>query len=175
MSDIFFFSRRTDYGWLSNFHRAPITLDGKVWRTTEHYYQAQKTLDNEEREWIRAIVKPFDAKMAGYRVKIREGWDDIKERVMLRCLVAKFLQHDSLREALIGTGDAVLHEDNPKDEYWGYANGIGRDRLGVLLMFVRSGFVERCDIVDHNLNVDKPVPRMCCHRCLSRIEHVGVE
>ena len=51
---------------------------------------------------------------------------------------AKFIQHPDLREKLLSTGDAILHEDSPWDKYWGYAKGGGLDRLGKLLMQVRE-------------------------------------
>jgi len=31
-----------DYIWCSNFYDSPITIDGELWPTTEHYFQAMK-------------------------------------------------------------------------------------------------------------------------------------
>ena len=39
---IFFNEDYDEYGFCSNFYKAPINLDGKVWPTTEHYFQAMK-------------------------------------------------------------------------------------------------------------------------------------
>lgn len=39
---ILFYSTKDRYGFFSNFSRHPITLDGTVWPTTEHYFQAMK-------------------------------------------------------------------------------------------------------------------------------------
>jgi len=42
-----FYSVNEDYGEFSNFALFPIKLKGKLWKTTEHYFQAQK-FDNKE-------------------------------------------------------------------------------------------------------------------------------
>ncbi len=137
--DIFFWTRHDAHGYCSNFWRAPIEMDGKVYPTTEHYFQAMKTLIPEQQEMLRTLKKPLDAKLAGYHVTLRRGWDDVwRDEVMLTALRAKFTQHPDLKEKLLSTGYAILHEDSPWDKYWGYAKGKGQDRLGVLLMKVRE-------------------------------------
>lgn len=137
-SDTFFWTRHGTYGFLSNFFPSPIEVNGKVYLTVEHFYQANKTLIPEEKEMIESLETPREAKLAGYHVTLREDWEDIKESVMLTGLRAKFTQHLVLKEELLATGDAVLHEDSPWDKYWGYAKGKGLDRLGKLLMQVRE-------------------------------------
>lgn len=141
--DIFFWQRRAEYGWLSNFHRVTIRLadgSGHVtgWSTSEHYYQAQKTLDPREQAMIRECPSPTAAKFAGYHVALRSEWEEMKESVMLTALRAKFTQYPLLGRMLLATGDAALHEDSPWDKYWGYVGGRGQDRLGKLLMQVRE-------------------------------------
>ena len=39
---------------------------------------------------------------------------------------------------LINTGDAILHENNPDDPFWGLGDGTGDSWLGKLLMIVRE-------------------------------------
>ena len=138
MSDIFFWSRHGEYGFLSNFWRAPIKVDSVRYPTTEHYYQAGKTLIPEEQNMIRTLRWPGEAKSAGYHVTLWEGWEKAKEDIMLTALRAKFTQHLTLKRKLLDTEDEVLHEDSPWDKYWGYAGGKGKDRLGVLLMKIRE-------------------------------------
>lgn len=58
---------------------------------------------------------------AGRSIKkedMRPDWDKIKVEVMLIGLRAKF-KNPELRQKLIDTGDAVLHEDSPTDLVWG--------------------------------------------------------
>lgn len=46
MSDVIQFYRTSaDFGYFSNFAAYPIELDGQLWPTSEHYFQAQKFLD----------------------------------------------------------------------------------------------------------------------------------
>ena len=138
MEDIFFWTRHDEHGYCSNFYRTPIVINGEVYFTVEHYYQACKSMDIEEREMIRTLPTPKEAKFAGYHVKLRPDWEKVKEGVMLKALRVKFTKYTVLREKLLSTGDAVLHEDSPWDKYWGYAKGKGQDRLGILLMQVRE-------------------------------------
>lgn len=44
MGDIEFAEAEGEWGFLSNFYIAPITVDGKEYQTTEHYFQSQKFL-----------------------------------------------------------------------------------------------------------------------------------
>ena len=137
-SDIFFWTRHDEYGALSNFTRAPIEVDGKLWPTSEHYYQGMKSDRLDEQEMIRLLGTPKEAKFAGYHVSLRSNWELLKERYMLTALRAKFTQHEHLKQALLSTGYARLHENSPWDKYWGYVDGKGKDRLGQLLMQVRE-------------------------------------
>jgi len=60
---ILYFGRdRATFGFLSHFHSAPILLDGEVWPTVEHYYQAQKSPDPAYRQAIRDAATPGRAK-----------------------------------------------------------------------------------------------------------------
>jgi len=59
------------YAFLSNFYRAPVMLDGVGYPTVEHAYQAAKTGDPKEREWVRSAPSPGEAKRRGRRVRKR--------------------------------------------------------------------------------------------------------
>ena len=41
----FYNQHQAPYGCFSNFSGHPVNLEGEVWPTTEHYYQAKKFLD----------------------------------------------------------------------------------------------------------------------------------
>ena len=138
MEDIFFWTRHDEHRYCSNFWRASFLINEMVYLTVEHWFQANKTLIKEEYERIRNLPTPKEAKFAGYHVTLRPGWEEMKEEIVLEGLRAKFTQNPDLREKLLSTGDAVLHENSPWDKYWGYAKGRGKDRLGKLLMKVRE-------------------------------------
>jgi len=127
-----------DYGVFSNFYYSPIWDDGIEYPTVEHYFQAMKTLDPNQRRTISIAATPGAAKRMGRRVKLRDDWEQVKERYMLFALRQKFLD-PTLKEKLLATGDTYLEEGNSwGDTYWGVCNGVGKNRLGYLLMQVRE-------------------------------------
>src|SRR3954454_18329696 len=118
--DIRFYSVGDEYGCFSNFAPYPIRLGGKVWPTSEHYFQAQKFEDEQQREAVRKAKSPmFAARMGRDRKnKLRRDWESAKVSVMTEAVRAKFTQHDDLRATLLGTGDAKIVEHTENDAYW---------------------------------------------------------
>lgn len=138
---IVFHGMRDEYGYLSNFWPAPISLKGVVWPTSEHYFQAQKFAGSAPEEAIRQVVSPMiAARMGRSRARpLRPDWDTVKEDIMLDALRAKFTQHPDLGERLRATGEASLVEYSRRDAYWADGgDGHGLNRLGRLLMRVRD-------------------------------------
>ena len=138
---IYFYGTTDKYGAFSNFSRHDFMLDGKRWMTSEHYFQAQKFAGTPYAEEIRKAKTPKQAATLGRSREhpIRADWESIKENVMRRALIAKFEAHSELRDLLLETGDDPIIENSPKDYYWGCgATGSGKNRLGVILMEVRS-------------------------------------
>ena len=136
-----FYAVNEAYGEFSNFALYPIKLKGKIWKTTEHYFQAQKFADKVYQEKIRKALTPMKAAQLGRSRKIRivKNWDNIKDNVMYDALKAKFTQHEELKELLLKTSDKILIEHTENDSYWGDAgDGSGRNRLGKLLMRIRK-------------------------------------
>ena len=136
--DIYFYSNKEEYGWLSNFERSEEMVDGIIYQTNEHYYQSEKAVSKDIKEWIINAPSPYLAMKAGRSLREKElypGWNDVKFYVMYVGLVAKFTQNPVLKEKLLNTGSANLHEDSPDDLIWGVK---GEDRLGKLLMKVRE-------------------------------------
>ncbi len=142
MSDAIHFYRVSDpYGYFSNFSPHPIQLDGRLWPTSEHYFQAQKFRDEDLQEQIRQTASPtIAARLGRDRSKpLRRDWEAVKDGVMRRAVRAKFTQHDSLRRKLLATGDATLVEHTERDAYWGDGgDGSGKNMLGRILMDVRE-------------------------------------
>lgn len=130
-------SFRGAYSFLSNFYPFPITYRGKIWATAEHAYQAAKTYDPEWEERIRLAWRPAEAKALGRAAPMYARWDDFKDRAMRDILHLKFC--GELKNMLLATGDEELVEGNTwGDTYWGVCKGEGQNRLGTLLMEVRS-------------------------------------
>jgi len=138
MEEINFYFRKKEYGWLSNFYRNCQNVGVVVYQTNEHYYQSQKAKDGVTEMWIVQAPNPYLAMQAGRSLRkdkeLKDNWDDIKVEIMLTGLRAKF-KDPELRDKLIATGNAVLHEDSPTDMFWGKK---GKDMLGKLLMQIRK-------------------------------------
>jgi N-glycosidase YbiA len=141
MRVIKFYKVREQFGCFSNFAAYPIEVDGKVWPTSEHYFQAQKFAGTEFEEEIRLVKSPMiAARMGRDRSKpLRADWEQVKDEVMRRAVLAKFTRHAELRETLLATGDALLVEHTRNDSYWGDGgDGRGRNMLGQILVSVRE-------------------------------------
>lgn len=124
---------------LSNFYVSNTVVDGLMYQTMEHYFQAMKTVDLTAREYIRGSSSPGVAKRAGRACDLRGDWEAIKLGVMRRGLMHKFDLHTPEGEFLLETGDAMLIEGNTwGDRYWGAVNGQGENWLGCLLMARRA-------------------------------------
>jgi N-glycosidase YbiA len=154
---ILYFARdRDQFGFLSHFHASPILLDGELWPTVEHYYQAQKSEDSAYRAAIRAALRPGMAKRlaahpaAPRRISRdswfrrnatlpRPDWPEIRLHIMRRADRAKYLQNADLMALLIATGDAELVEDSPGEPFWGTGpDGMGANWAGRILEEIRG-------------------------------------
>ncbi|MBN9389504.1 MAG: NADAR family protein [Chloroflexi bacterium] len=143
---IYFYSNHEDpYGCFSNFSRHGFTLDGKYWPTSEHYFQAQKFVDEPTREQVRLQKSPKLAAEAGRDRKkpLRKDWEEVKDEIMYRAVLAKFQAHTDIKAILLGTGEKPLVENAPGDYYWGCgADGSGLNMLGKILVRVRSELIK---------------------------------
>jgi ribA/ribD-fused uncharacterized protein len=138
---IYFYSATAAYGCFSNFSAHGIELRGVWWRTTEHYFQAQKFAGTPHEEAIRLAKTPKQAaKMGRDRQRpLRADWEDVKDDIMREAVRQKFRTYPELRQVLLATGNEELIEHAPADYYWGSgADGSGHNRLGQILMEVRD-------------------------------------
>lgn len=131
-------SFKGEYAFLSNFQRCRVQFEGEEYISTEHAYQAAKTLIPEERETVRLCGTPGQAKGLGNKCTLRPDWEEVKLGVMRDLLVQKFAYPD-LRAKLEATGNQELVEGNYwNDTYWGVCKGVGTNWLGRLLMEIRD-------------------------------------
>lgn len=145
-----FYSVKNDYGEFSNFALFPFELDGKLWPSSEHYYQAQKFFDPDLQEQIRNAKTPYEAaKLArDPNMPLREDWDQVRDGIMLKALHAKFSSYKVLRDLLLSTNSAHLYEHTKNDCYWAdCGDRTGTNMLGQELMMVR-------DELKNNLEVE---------------------
>lgn len=127
-----------EYAFLSNFYEHPISNGVITFPTNEHYFQAMKTLEDDERLAIARAATPGQAKRIGRSVNLRPDWESIKLDVMETAVRIKFTDPE-LAAKLIATGDEELIEGNWwNDTFWGVCNGVGENHLGKILMKVRA-------------------------------------
>lgn len=113
---------------LSNFAVAPFKLDGKTWRTVEHYFQAQKLrlVDPELAETFTVESGTFlgtegtglhARKMRKAKLLSKELlkiWDSQKDDYMEKAWKAKFSQNEEMKRVLLATGEAELFHAGPR-------------------------------------------------------------
>jgi len=140
-SRIHFYSVDDEYGEFSNFAPFSIVLNKKKWPTSEHFFQAQKFIEPKDQEQIRRANSPLLAARLGRdrKKKLRKDWEAVKISIMRQALLAKFTQHEELRQLLLSTGNAALIEHTENDDYWGDGgDGTGKNMLGRLLVEIRG-------------------------------------
>ena len=141
----FYRASEKPYGAFSNLYRREIEFEGEKFATSEHAYQAGKARKPEVRKWLMEAASPALLAMAAHGLyvwDINSDWSKIKFDRMKRVLQAKFTQHEDLKQLLLSTGTARLVEsatvDNAVNRLWGEVNGVGKNKLGELLMEVRA-------------------------------------
>jgi len=131
------------YKFLKNFYPSELRqiINGFeiVFPTVEHYYQAMKATNFEDLVAIAGAKSPGEAKKLGRKCPIREDWEQVKDSIMYTAVKVKFTKYPELKKALLATGDCYIEETNWwGDKYWGVCNGVGQNKLGKILMRVRS-------------------------------------
>ena len=140
---------------LSQWYVAPFEVDGVLYLTAEHYMMGGKARLFEDTETLAEIVEasgPREAKALGRKVRgfDEERWQEHRVAIVVEGNVAKFGQHEALREFLLATDEAVLVEAAPQDRIWGIGLSAvdprardpvawrGQNLLGFALMEVRT-------------------------------------
>jgi N-glycosidase YbiA len=144
---IYFYSTRDKYGCFSNFSAHGFELDGLYWKTSEHYFQAQKFAAHPEQlEAIRIAKTPKDAALRGRERNrpLRADWESVQDDMMRKAVLKKFETHEDIREILLSTGSEEVVEKTTGDYYCGCGtNGTGKNMLGKILMETREILNER--------------------------------
>jgi hypothetical protein len=130
-----------DYRFLSNFYKARQVVNGIEYISNEHFFQASKSTNQQDHDWVNSSETPGIAKHRGKRIPRREDWNKIRLDIMRLGLLAKFSQNLYLKDLLLGTGSSYLEELNDwGDTFWGTCSGKGDNHLGLILMDLRDKF-----------------------------------
>ncbi len=145
---LFYRANEIPYGPFSNFDtKHPIKMGGKLWPSTEHFFQGMKfqSTDETHMENIRLTPKPRDVAAMGRDRShpLRTDWETIKDDIMRQAIIAKFTQYEDMKTLLLSTGDAEIIEHTTNDNYWADGgDGTGKNMLGKILMEVREQLKE---------------------------------
>jgi ribA/ribD-fused uncharacterized protein len=163
-NEIKFYEREEDFYEFTNFWECDrLVIDGKPWRTAEHYFQAMKFAGFPELlEQCRNLATPrecFDmARNPAYAQYLRKDWHrgypnhpgdiTIKDQVMHNAVMHKFTQDPDLNALLLSTAtggvNRMIVEHTEKDSYWGdggvrdWRVGQPGNELGQLLVRIRG-------------------------------------
>ncbi len=127
----------------SNFSSFQVEWKGKAWPTSEHAYQAShffKTAPELVEEIFKAKSAHEASKIAKANAdKAPRDWDEKKVAIMKDIVRHKLEQNPYLMHKLMQTGQTLIVEDSPKDDFWGWGpNRDGRNELGKIWMELRD-------------------------------------
>ena len=145
-----FYNREDPFYEFTNFYPCTrLNLDAKEWKTTEHYFQAQKFVGTPHVEYVGKLDSPRSAFEYTRRPEVqkwvRPDWAKVKEEVMLKAVQEKFNQSQELGQLLVRTGDVKLFKHTRNDKFWGDGGDRrGENKLGMILMQVRFDLHAKC-------------------------------
>lgn len=143
------------WGILGNFAKAPITIDGVTFPTSEHLFHIMKFRDTAARKDIKSLagmpMKWAAKKYEGQGIR-REDWGEYIVDAMKFCLVTKYAQCEAFRSELEKTRGLYILEDETNRmkrkhkgaDSWGAILSddgqtyVGPNLLGRLLMELRD-------------------------------------
>ena len=155
-----YFNSRTPYlDIFSNFHDEPLQINGEIWKTGEHFYQAAKfaktglqpdekiyhTIINAEtpRTAKRLADEYFSEENKGHSHQVLRTFV-----AMSQMLTVKFAFGTLARKRLMQTGDLELIHLSDSDFFWGQnRKGDGKNLLGKAMMQMRNSGCD-CSVVE---------------------------
>ena len=140
-ADALYLSRTDENNLLSSCSPHPILLDDRLWPTVEHYFQAAQFVDEGLKQQISEEANLVSVKKLGkswFKKRI-DNWKNIRKIYMTRGIYTKCHAHETVRQALLDTGDQYIVENSLYDYYWGAGRDLrGDNQFGQVLMDVRS-------------------------------------
>lgn len=108
----------------SQWYESPFSVNGVVYKTSEHWMMGQKALlfkDHILFEKIIGSIKPGEAKELGRQVRNfdQSTWENERFQIVVSGNKHKFEQNSKIGDYLLKTRDRVLVEASPVDLVWG--------------------------------------------------------
>ena len=130
---------------LDNFSAFKLDIEGILFDTVEHAYQAYKFIDTSSEIFLQIVnaKSPGEAKMIAHNHQdlVDPNWNDKKVELMEMFLRTKLHQHPFVKTKLLETKNYLICEDSPEDTFWGIGfNRDGENMMGKLWMKIRAEF-----------------------------------
>lgn len=132
---------RGEYGWLSNFRKVDISINGITYSSIEHAWLSFRADDE---EWKRLCSdEEYEAKhlkKISKHFPLPQTFMDNRDDIMKSLLIQKYTQ-EPFKTKLLETGKREIIEGNYwNDTYWGVdlKTGIGENNLGKYIMEIRT-------------------------------------
>lgn len=111
-------------GCLSQWWPVSFEVDGQVYASAEHFMMAEKARLFGDEAICRQVLmarSPAEAKALGRKIMHFDDaiWNRERFDIVVRGNVAKFSQHDDLKQYLLNTKQRILVEASPVDTIWG--------------------------------------------------------
>ena len=152
---IFFHNPDEENGIYSNWYLSDFLVEDIQYSSMEQYMMYQKAMLFGDHEAARRIFETSDvARIKAFGRAVRNYndtvWAGLRQLIVYKGLLAKFSQNESLKSALLSTGNQVMAECAVKDTIWGIglsmrderrfdmAQWCGQNLLGFSLMVVRN-------------------------------------
>ena len=137
--------------------------DGKEYHSCTHYYHYNKLLiagATKEAEECYKFLSGEDIYKFAKRIETAyydkpewKVWVAKKDETMKTANRLKYEQNPTLKDQLLLTGDKILIDDHPQDDYWGGRLPNSKNMMGKVLMELRNEFKSSNKIVP----LDAPV------------------
>ena len=156
---LYFNSRTPYFDIFSNFHTEPLEINGEIWKSGEHFYQAAKFAPNGLQEDANIYSIIVEAETPGTAKRLADEYfsEENKGRshqalrtfqAMATMLNVKFAPGTLARKLLMQTGDLELVHLSGSDFFWGQnRKGDGKNLLGKALMQMRNSSSD-CSVVE---------------------------
>lgn len=133
---------RGAYEFLGNEFATPVGLEGGVYPSVAHAFQAARTSDKDLRAQI-AKVDLSQLYALSDTIDNPADWTRTRVKVMERLIRDKFMRSKELQRRLLDTGSRAIlnsYEDasQPSNLFWGVVQSKGQNQVGAILMQLRK-------------------------------------
>lgn len=108
-------------------------------RSVEAAFQAAKSLDEDIQRSLRDVT-PVEAKAMGKKIKLRPDWEEVKYSIMETLIWQKIIKSKHIGKLI--NNKVIIHENTWNDTFWGTCNGVGENKLGVIIMNTFNRYLE---------------------------------